>query len=285
MSNHSAEQKLALFVEIAPYLDSILGDDTSISVIKDGHYVAYSAPNSLDLKITLGEKAKGLAATKCLATGKRIVLPVDSKNALGGIPYLVCAMPFKDGDQVAGCVLTTQAIGNQEKINHVASDLAASSEELTAGMEELTSQADFLATTTQEIEKLSTELETAIKKTDDIVHFIRNVAAQTNLLGLNAAIEAARVGEQGRGFSVVADEVRKLAVASADSVSNITNSLQAIHQSISTLSSKIEAIDSTTVGQATAVQEMAAASQRLATMATDLSAVSSNMLQAREEIV
>ncbi|MCG9660541.1 methyl-accepting chemotaxis protein [Vibrio mediterranei] len=98
------------------------------------------------------------------------------------------------------------------------------------------SLSSVLAESNNEIRSLNEH----VGKIGGAVHIIQDIAEQTNLLALNAAIEAARAGEQGRGFAVVADEVRALASRTHQSTEEITNLVSAIQAQMTTVVTDIE---------------------------------------------
>ena len=261
-------------VKSAEIIKKIIPLDCCIMICnKEGLIVKFVGAESFDMNVREGSGvAKGGSLGECIATAKIVhkAIPKEAYN----VPIKAIAVPIFDNNNVLiGGIATGISLANQEALLDSAQIIAATSEEMTATTQELAATATHLSSGLDDIQSIGNSVINEVKKTDDILRFVSDVAANSNLLGLNAAIEAARAGEHGRGFAVVAEEIRKMAVNSAEAVNDIKDILNNIRKEVEILKNKVEENSSMAERQATATQEIAKDMESLAASAIEIEKV------------
>lgn len=171
-----------------------------------------------------------------------------------------------------------QASSNANMVASAAEQLSSSVREITSQTNQSSVAARDAVERTQRASKDVAELEAAAQKIGEVVKLINDIAEQTNLLALNATIEAARAGEAGRGFAVVASEVKSLANQTASATQEISGQVEGMQEAtvmavraMDDIKDIIVDIESTAVSIASAVEEQDASTQEIARNVAEVS--------------
>lgn len=183
---------------------------------------------------------------------------------------------------MAGTIMDiTKEKSNQLKF---VNEMSPSIESLRKGIQEISQTVDMasaqmteVANRQKEVTEAANGIERSVKDSKTILSSIEGIASQTNLLSLNASIEAARVGDAGRGFAVVAKNVRELADSTKKTTEHIAEILNGMNDSVSDIQVKVKQIDESVEAEKkemdvidATIQQLYASADEIAGMAAEL---------------
>lgn len=275
----NTDDTFAAFILTAPFWQKASIRDTGFALTDREKYIMYSPSKKLDLKISPGTSLRaGTAVVRAMEENRRVVIRGD--KATFGIPYIAMAHPIttENGEVVGGFVIL-ESTAEQDSLNEMANQLTDNINGLASTTEEISAQTQEIAAVTNRLAEVAQESQTHVKETDQVISLIKHIAGQNNLLGLNAAIEAARVGDAGRGFSVVADEIRKLAFTTTESIKQIEQIVNMIQKDSISNYQQLTQVKDVVSQVAEAIAQVAGSVEQAGAMSHQLSTIANNLSQ------
>ncbi len=273
---------ISAFTKVAPFLNSLIQDDITIGIYDTEKLIINIPAKTFSLNVKSGDPlVEGDVITNAIKQNQSLSAIVPKE--LFGFPLIARAIPLHDttGNVIGGVGMGT-SLEKAHKLFEMAESFSAIVEQTAASIEEISTSVGNLADRVKNMTVSMVDVSASANEIGQISSVVKGISNQSNLLGLNAAIEAARAGDHGKGFAVVADEVRKLATNSkenADQINHITNNIQ---QLLKALNESFDEINSLTDTQSGTINEFSSTVQEISTKALQLAQFAEDILYNKE---
>lgn len=255
----------------APYIHLALKEEAIVAVCeKDGQrMVKYLPGKRVDTGYKDGDAINPNDENVFTAFNGRnadVIIPED----VYGVAVNAFSFPIKENGKVVGALAFGLPIDNTIKLEKYMNQMNEIVNNLQDKVHTIASHSEELAATSEEINRQAQHALEDAEKTNAITDLIKSISRQTNLLGLNASIEAARAGQHGAGFNIVAQEVRKMSQETSQATENIEGSLKNIHQNLENLQQNMGQINGATNEQAQLVQDFSEIIEQLTLLSSEM---------------
>ncbi|NFT07069.1 methyl-accepting chemotaxis protein [Clostridium botulinum] len=258
----SDNELMQAFYTLMPCFKYYFEDELIFTISNIERFLLVKDSENLKMQSKTGDIIpEGCAADVCLKAKKQVSVMVP--ESVFGVTLKTIAIPVLEGNEIAGTIVIGMSIERKEKMADMSNTLSESLGQISDNLFDMSSGLQKISETNLDIEKFIELTNENYKKTDGVLKFIESIAKQTNMLGLNAAIESARAGEYGKGFSVVSNEIRKLSHSSSESINEINKILSSIQNSINEIYNRFNASNLLLDGQASGLEEITATVQEL----------------------
>lgn len=258
---HPALQSI---LKVAPFYAELLGDGLMLLVSSLDTYLYYKPCPQIPLNLKPGNHPKpNGGVNKATQAGHRIVELRQRDEA----SFWLISYPVKAPDKtIVGNIILGMPIEKQQKLVDMSNSLIEKSKGALPRIQRLSSSTEKLDETNNEFKGKFEEITGKINDINSLLSKIKEISRKSNMLGINASIEAAKAGESGAGFGVVAEQVRNLALRTSDLVSEVTSTIEGLDTSVESFNHNLDKMGSMAGDQGEAYGELKEAVNEIISM-------------------